>query len=218
MSRKNAYLYVFDTLADWEIGFLTAELQSGRYFKDRTRKIEVKTFATTRERVVTMGGLTLVPDMTIDEVDPTEAVVLLLPGGDSWSNSAHEGAIGLTRRFLEVGIPVAAICGATLGLARAGLLNERKHTSNALDFLKALAPEYRGESLYRNEPAVVDRGLITASGVAPLEFARLVIEQLELFSPGTLDGWTGLYRDHEPRYYFQLVDSLPIGGDDEGSI
>ena len=27
------YVYVLDTLADWEIGYVTAELHSGRFFK-----------------------------------------------------------------------------------------------------------------------------------------------------------------------------------------
>lgn len=27
------YIYVLDTLADWELGYVTAELNSGRFFK-----------------------------------------------------------------------------------------------------------------------------------------------------------------------------------------
>lgn len=27
------YVYVLDTLADWEIGYVTSELNSGRFFK-----------------------------------------------------------------------------------------------------------------------------------------------------------------------------------------
>lgn len=27
------YVYIFDTLADWELGYVTAELNSGRFFK-----------------------------------------------------------------------------------------------------------------------------------------------------------------------------------------
>lgn len=36
MSR--IYLYVLDTLADWEPGYILAELHSGRYLKDHSRK------------------------------------------------------------------------------------------------------------------------------------------------------------------------------------
>lgn len=31
--NNTVYLYVFDTMADWEIGYVTAELKSGRYYK-----------------------------------------------------------------------------------------------------------------------------------------------------------------------------------------
>jgi putative intracellular protease/amidase len=53
--------------------------------------------------------------------------MLILPGGTAWD----EGKNG-------EGVPVAAICGATAGLARAGVLDTRRHTSNALEYLRAL--------------------------------------------------------------------------------
>lgn len=31
--NKKVYLYVFNTMSDWEYGYLIAELNSGRYFK-----------------------------------------------------------------------------------------------------------------------------------------------------------------------------------------
>ncbi|SDX98620.1 hypothetical protein SAMN05421736_10179 [Evansella caseinilytica] len=34
--NSTVYLYVFDTVADWEIGYLTVELNSGRYYKKHT--------------------------------------------------------------------------------------------------------------------------------------------------------------------------------------
>lgn len=30
---RNCYLYVLDTLADWEIGFITADLNSGSFLQ-----------------------------------------------------------------------------------------------------------------------------------------------------------------------------------------
>lgn len=41
------------------------------------------------------------------------------------------------RRFLDAGVRVAAICGATAGLARASLLDEGSHTSAAAEYLAA---------------------------------------------------------------------------------
>jgi transcriptional regulator GlxA family with amidase domain len=104
---------------------------------------------------------------------------------------------------------VAAICGATVALASAGFLNNRPHTSNDLDYLKATCPAYQGEAHYRHEPAVTDGDLITATGVAPLEFAYHILKQLDVCTADTLDAWYKLYVTHEPRYFFQLMQSLP---------
>ena len=99
-------------------------------------------------------------------------------------------------------MPVAAICGATFGLARAGLLDERRHTSNAREYL---APSgYRGAALYRDEPAVTDRDLITASGVMPVDFARAIFARLEVFPPKVLDAWYGLHKTGEARSFHEL--------------
>ena len=35
------YVYVLDTLADWEIGYVTAELKSGRFFKEDAPSVSV---------------------------------------------------------------------------------------------------------------------------------------------------------------------------------
>jgi hypothetical protein len=36
--------------------------------------------------------------------------------------------------------------------------------------------KYKGENLYQDKPAVVDNNLITASGIAPLEFTYEVLK------------------------------------------
>jgi hypothetical protein len=62
------YVYVIDTLADWEIGYVTAELNSGRFFKSGAPKISLKTVSHSKEPVKTMGGLTILPDCVIDDM------------------------------------------------------------------------------------------------------------------------------------------------------
>jgi putative intracellular protease/amidase len=205
---KKAWLYAFDGMADWEYGYLVAELNSGRFFAERGSRIEVLAVAAHPGPVRTMGGLRVLPDLILEELVESDCAILILPGGDSWLGSEHGEIVEKARRLLEAGVPVAAICGATAALAQAGILDDRAHTSNDLGYLKATCPTYRGEALFSTEAAVRDRGLITASGVAPLEFARLVLESLDLFSSDALEGWAGLYRDHEPRYYFQLMEAL----------
>lgn len=205
---KIAYLYVLDTMADWEPGFLIAELNSGRAFRKDTERYTVKTVGLTKEPVVTMGGLHIIPDISIDELTTDNAGVLILPGADTWLESVPDPLISKVRECLDAGILVAAICGATMGLANAGLLDNRPHTSNDSGFLKAVCPNYAGEMFYRNEPAVTGENVITASGVAPLEFTREVLRELNVLSPRTLEAWYNLYVTHETQYFYALMESL----------
>lgn len=206
---KKAYLYVFDTMADWEAGYLVAELHSGRYFKDKSAKFEVVTVGLTKSPVTTMGGVKILPDRTIHEITPTDAALFILPGGDTWLEPVHAPVFLKVREFLDNQIVVAAICGATLALAANGFLDRRRHTSNDLDFLKACCPTYKGDAYYIQKPAVCDGELITATGVAPLEFAFETLKKLDVFSPATLNAWFELYRTHKSVYFFRLMESLP---------
>ena len=72
------YVYVLDTLADWELGYVTAELNSGRFFRKGAQRISLKTVSDSRETVTTMGGLTIVPDCLIDEMVADETSMLIL--------------------------------------------------------------------------------------------------------------------------------------------
>jgi putative intracellular protease/amidase len=206
---KTVYFYVFNTLADWEPAYALAELRSGRYFKDRTLKYDIKTVGMNKDPVTTMGGVKILPDLTVSDMAADDAGLLILPGGDTWLEPIHAPIFPVVRTFLEKKIPVAAICGATISLAANGLLDDRAHTSNDLGYLKMCVPTYRGEARYVHEPAVCDRGLITASGVAPLEFTREILIKLDVMTPATLDAWYRLYRTHEAASFFALMESLP---------
>lgn len=69
------YVYVLDTLADWEIGHVTAELHSRRFFKKDAPQVAVKTVGISKEPVKTMGGLTVTPDCTLDDMEIGESSV-----------------------------------------------------------------------------------------------------------------------------------------------
>jgi len=207
--KKNVFFYVFDSMSDWEPGYALAELHSGRFFKPGVPGYIVRTVSQSREPVLTMGGVRILPDMVPAEIKAdSEAGILLLPGGETWLEPLHDPIFGQVAKFLAEGIPVAAICGATLGLADHGFLDHRRHTSNDPDYLKAACPAYRGEACYQHRPAVADRDLITASGTAPLEFAREILARLEVFTPETLAAWYGLHRTHEKKYFAALESSL----------
>ncbi len=205
---RTVHLAVFDSLADWEIGHLMARIASPRWQR-APGQFETRTVAETRAPVRTMGGLTVVPDLTFDQLDPSASAMLILPGGDVWDAdpTANGAAIECARRFLHTGVPVAAICGATAGLARAGLLDERDHTSSAPEYLQYTGGAYAGSARYRLEPVVDDRGLITAGPTHPVEFARAALARLDVFTPEVLDAWYRLFGQDDPSAYGVLAQA-----------
>ena len=207
--KKNAvYLYVFDTMADWEVGFLTAELNSGRYFRKDVSPVKVVTIGLEKNYITTMGGLRILPDINLEECNIKETDALILPGGETWMETIHQPILNLAKQCIDKNIIVAAICGATMSLAQNGLLDSRSHTSTDLGYLKMICPNYAGENHYKQEPAVTNGKLITASGIAPLEFTVQVLKALDVFSTKTLDTWYNLYRTHESEYFYELMNSI----------
>ena len=61
-----------------------------------------------------------------------------------------------------------------------GFLNNVKHTSNTIDYLKQHVGErYTGDSNYVDQQAVRDGKIITANGTGQLEFCREILYALE---------------------------------------
>ncbi|WP_454052334.1 type 1 glutamine amidotransferase family protein [Clostridium sp. Marseille-Q7071] len=208
MNIKKVYLYVFDTMSDWEIGYLTTELNSGRYFKKGVQPIQVITVGNNKSPITTMGGLKVLPEISLDECNLKTTDALILPGGFTWTESIHDAVLEKAENALMQGNVVAAICGATVGLAKRELLNSRSHTSNDLEYLKMIVPNYIGEKYYKFESAVTDENLITASGIAPLEFTMQVLKVLDVFKSETLQAWFNVYKTQEAKYFFELIDSM----------
>ena len=201
MSARNVFLFVFDTMADWETSFALAGINNPR-FQQHPGRYRVVTVGATRKPVTTMGGLRVVPDTTLSEIDSDTAAMLILPGGETWESHSNMEAIDIARVFFIESVPVAAICGATFALARAGMLDDFHHTSNSRDYL--LASGYRGDKFYCDVPAVTDEGMITASGLAPLEFAREIFKTLDLYTPTALEAWYSLFKFGNATRYQEL--------------
>ncbi|WP_428986383.1 type 1 glutamine amidotransferase family protein [Streptomyces camelliae] len=193
---RRVHLAVYDSLADWETGHTAAYLARAGY--------EVVTVGPGREPVTSIGGLRILPDLALDELRPEDSSLLILPGADLWS--AGDGLAPFARAaraFLDAGVPVAAICGATAGLAREGLLDDRAHTS-ASPFYLAQAPGYAGGDRYVEADAVTDGGLVTAGPTEPVAFAREVLRLLGVYEGEVLDAWYRLYHDSDAEAYVVL--------------
>lgn len=208
MQTKKAFLYVFNTMSDWEYGYLIAELNSGRYFKKDLAPLKVITVGANKEMITTMGGLNIKPDISLNECTLECKDLLILPGGTTSNEEMHQPILKNIDQALKIGTIVAAICGATDALANMGYLDTRKHTSNNLEYTKMVCPNYKGEKFYELGPAVSDANLVTASGIAPLEFAMEVLRKIDVFTPDTLHSWYNLNKTHKPEYFLQLMNSI----------
>jgi len=202
------YLYLLDTLADWEIGFITAELYSHRYFDKDKEPIELIKIGNTINPVTTMGGMKISPDKYIDDIKFTDNDMLILPGGNTWTNDENKNIIKIVSEIINGKTTVAAICGATIAMANNGLLNNRPHTSNSKVFLEMTCPQYSGSNYYVDKPAVVDNNLITATGLAPLEFAYEVLKKTNLIKETALEAWFQLYKTREEKNFYNLMEAI----------
>jgi putative intracellular protease/amidase len=199
---NTAHIALYDTLADWELGHLLAELHTGRF---TGTPFEVVTVAESLDPITTMGGVRMVPDRLLADLDPADSDILVLAGSEQWDAGGGEPFSAAAARFLEAGVPVAAICGATAGLARAGLLDERRHTSAAPGYLAATG--YAGGEHYVDERAVVDGDLITAGPQSPVQFARAVLDRLGLAPDRTLEAYEAVFHRGDPAGFPVLMQA-----------
>lgn len=202
MKTKTVWLYVLDTMSDWEPAYAVSGIGSTP-FQRRPGEFCVRTASIGGRPVTTMGGIRIMPDAALGDISPEGAAMLIVPGGATWDDDSNREAVDVARTFPDAGVPIAAICGATAGFARAGLLDSVRHTSNSRDYL--LATKYRGAALYEDAPAVTDGNVITAPGTSALEFALHIFRRLDIYTPEVLDAWYNLFRTGRPEYYEALV-------------
>ena len=204
IALSDVHLFLVDSMADWEPALAVAHIN--RPAPGIASKYRVKTVGIDRKMVRSIGGITMQPDMSLDELMPEKSSMLILPGSERWADAITDPALAKAQDFVDSGVPIAAICGATFGLARVGLLDDRRHTSNDPNWLASSG--YRGMAHYVQEPAVEDGGIITASVTASLEFAKLILCRLGIFSQHTRNAWFNLYKTGDPKYYFEFMEAL----------
>ena len=171
MSERIAVL-LNEAFADWEVGYLTA---SARDFLGG----EVKYFTPHGKEVTSEGGLRAASDGRFDEVDAGKFGAIIVCGSGKWAEEKPHDISALLKEANEKKRIIGVICAGTLTAARAGLFDDRSHTSNGAKWLAENAATYRGASKYRDvNEAVVDGNLISAPGSAPASFARAVLTAL----------------------------------------
>jgi len=144
----------------------------------RRAGIEVHTAALERRQVAGSHGITVLADMALDEADPLQYDMIVLPGGMPGADHLKRDArvVGLLQRFASAGRYTAAICAAPGVLAHAGLLDGRAATSFPGFLTGDSAPGIR----LSTAPVVVDGKVITSRGPGTaVPFALYLVELLE---------------------------------------
>lgn len=144
----------------------------------RRAEITVVTAGLVPGPVKASRGVTLVPDMSLDEALRQEFDMVALPGGMPGSDhlSKDERILSLLTKMAQQGKFTAAICAAPKVLAKAGLLKGKRATSypGILDEMRLPDVTYTGEAVVRDGNVITSRGPGTA-----MDFALALIEALE---------------------------------------
>jgi len=186
--RDTVYFLVFEGFADWQAALALCEIR-------RPGDWRVQTVGFSSAAVMSVGGLTVLPDLTLAQIDEERAALLVVPGGHLWQRDDGAEAVASIRRVHEAGAPVAAIDSGVLALARCGLLDHCRHTGNWPGHIDGHVPAYDGAAQYdAGVLAVSDGGVITASHLGSVEFAREVIRTLDLYSASDRELWYRLFK------------------------
>ncbi|NBF12146.1 type 1 glutamine amidotransferase family protein [Pseudomonas sp. Fl4BN1] len=165
-----AITIICENFADWETALINATARAYYGFDCR--------FAAPKGAPVTsMGGMRVTPDLALEEIRLDELDLLMVCGGTVWQSDQAPDISALLRAARERNIVLAGICDGTRMLAKAGVLDHVRHTSNSADNL--LAMKYAGAAHYQDVPhAVADQRVITAPGSAPVSFMAQILRTL----------------------------------------
>ena len=116
---------------------------------------------------------------SLDEINPEDYDILVLPGGRSPETVRKEKkALEIARHFFESNKPVSAICHGPQILVSAGLLRGRRATC-----YKSVAEELKeAGGLYEDKEVVIDGNLVTSRQPSDLPaFLRETIRHLRAY-------------------------------------
>lgn len=173
MEQKKTIGFVFiDKFADWEFGLLSGSATD--WFAARAVALSPLT-----GQVRSIGGLKLVPERGVGTEENSDLDAVAVIGSDTWPSEDAPDIAPLLHATLARGGIVGGICGGTLALARAGIFEDRRHTSNGAGWIESKIGDYPGSSLYQDVPyAVRDAHIVSAPGSAPGTFTTNFLEAL----------------------------------------
>lgn len=186
MSNEILYALLPDYAAH-EVVYLAQAVASDEYALKENPKYVNKFVAPTLEPVKSIGGFRTVPDYSFETM-PEDYAALVLIGGFGWATPVAEQIVPIVRKAIESGKIVGAICNGASFMAKAGFLNNVKHTGNGLEQLQLWGGDnYTNPDGYVHVQVVSDNNIVTANGSATLEFAKELLLLLENDTPERIE-------------------------------
>jgi protease I len=146
------------------------------YYRLKEAGVDVVVSSMNRMTITGEHGYQVAVDKTLEEVDPGDYALLVLPGGKAPGSVRKEPkALAIARSFFAGSKPVAAICHGPQILASAGLLKGRHITCYA-----TVGNEVKeAGALYEDKEVVVDGSLVTSRQPSDLPaFLREMMKQV----------------------------------------
>ena len=107
--KKIVYVYILDGMADWELGYIMSAINMKSMPTNEDTKYCIKTVGSSREVIQTLGGLTILPDISIDEIKKSDMAAILLPGSDRWGGSKQKMILKNIQMYMDEGIDTGQI-------------------------------------------------------------------------------------------------------------
>lgn len=203
MSNEILYILLPDFAAH-EMVYLMEAISSDEQQLKPDPKYVNRIVAPTAEPVTAIGGFRVMPDYTLADM-PDDYAALVLVGGYGWLTPAADEVVSVVRKAVEEGKIVGAICNGASFMARAGFLNNVRHTGNGLDQLRLWGGDsYTNPEGYEHLQAVADGRIVTANGSGVLEFTREFLlllendtpERIEMYYQFNRRGFCALFPQH----------------------
>ena len=171
-------VFLFDGITDYEVTFIIhlLSVDAGK---------EIVTVSYDNKPVKSSSGLTYKADKLVSEILDEEIEGVIISGG--WCGELREELSELINKLNSQKKLIAGICGTgTVLLAKSGVLEERKYTTPIIEWTDKHREVFGKEEPFNreyfiDERVVVDKNIITAKGIAFIDFSIEICDYFNLF-------------------------------------
>jgi putative intracellular protease/amidase len=174
---KKILMYIYDDMADFEVTLLA-------HLLGRNSGYRIISISETIDPVSSASGLTYLSKTSINKVIDEDVEGIIIPGG--WKKGYSEDLMRLLRDLNEQNRFIAAICAGPWMVAKSGALKGKKFTTSISAWTEEQMKNFCKEdpfewTNYQDSRIVRDENIITAKGVAFIDFATEVCDYLGEF-------------------------------------